>query len=319
MENWRQITHEAKDILTVCLAKAIDAAMTTQQGNCWFADFAEADGHQKVNNRITKTGQTSVRDLDLQALLKFLRYRNELTEQVLKHNHFFDGLDSFAAEAQMRQLYGLLDRLINDFRNRIEAHHRAADIEKELSGQSVDRIYGYEEAYQDMVKLAGVFSEVKDSHGNSYHSRLMALASKKNKLLTWIVGAVAAFALTVGLLLWLISTFQPDRQTPVLERGEVTVQLLDCYYEKDHSIVAVCYVNNGMPNQITDIHINQILLGTPDHVVATADFGVLPKITLDPGESIEWVFRFPENTVTDFEYNLKEAECGYKTSWKNLN
>ena len=52
MQNWRQIAHETKDILTVCLAKAIDRAMTAQCGEGWFADFAQADSKEKVSTRI---------------------------------------------------------------------------------------------------------------------------------------------------------------------------------------------------------------------------------------------------------------------------
>ena len=96
MPNWRQIAHEAKDILTVCLAKAIDQALTVRLGPDWFADFAQADTKEKVSLRITKTGQRCVQDLDLQALLKFLRYRSYLSNQILLHYGFFESMDSFA-------------------------------------------------------------------------------------------------------------------------------------------------------------------------------------------------------------------------------
>ena len=91
MQKWGQIAHEAKDILTVCLAKSIDTALTAQLGNNWFFQFAQDDAREKVNNRITKIGQTSVRDLDLQALLKFLRYRASLSQQVLTYYGVFAG------------------------------------------------------------------------------------------------------------------------------------------------------------------------------------------------------------------------------------
>jgi hypothetical protein len=181
MQNWSHVAHEAKDILTVCLAKGIDQALSAQYGACWFADFAEADAKEKVNTRITKPGHHSVQDMDLQALLQLLRYRSHLTQQVLFYYGFFEGLDQFSAEGQLQQLSNLLDRLINDFRNRIEAHARAADIERELSGEGMDRIYGYEEAYQDMYKLTRIFGTVTDGDGVPYARRMAALTEKKKK------------------------------------------------------------------------------------------------------------------------------------------
>lgn len=301
MQAWRQIAHDAKDILTVCLAKAIDRALSDRLGREWFADFAQDDAKEKVSNRITKNGQTSVRDLDLQALLKFLRFRSVLANQVLGYYGLFDGMDSFAADAQIQQFNGLLDRLINDFRNRIEAHSRAADIEKELSGQGLNRIYGYEEAVQDMYKLAQIFADVKDSNGVAYYKRIAALTDRKKKRFAVIAAAVlATVALIAGVVL--LSGDRNDanayynNSAPVVTAGEVTVQPMRIYY-KGNALVAECHVINGTEQSVKNIDVYHYVITNGGQRLAAANFGYLEDVVIAPGQSAKWKFYFPKETV----------------------
>lgn len=305
MQNWRQISMEAKDILTVCLAKAIDQALTAQLGSNWFANFAKEDAKEKVSLRITKAGQRSVRDLDLQALLKFLRYRSGLTSRVLYHHGFFEHMDAFSAEDQRRQLNTLLDRLMNDFRNRIEAHSRAADIEKELSGQGLNRIYGYEEAYQDMYKLARLFPGVTDSKGVPYWRRMSALTgNKKKKWLPPLIGAAVVTAvlsvILLGSLVWKIAGSMPDvyrnNSAPVFQQDQIAVQPIKVWYDGDE-LVALCYVMNGTDQTVSNVKIYGMYLTNQGKELAAANFGVLEDVTIAPGKVIQWKFRFPKDTV----------------------
>ncbi len=180
MEKWELIAHKAKNLLTVCVAKGIDQAMTDRKGSQWFLDFVLDEATYEPGKQIARSEQKSVSDLDFQGLLKILRYREDLANQVLTHYSFFAQMDSYAAEGQRKQLNNLLDRLIKDFRNGIQAHPRAADIEKELSGQGIDRLYGYIDAYRDMYKLARVFSDVVDDRGYSYAKQIIALSATEN-------------------------------------------------------------------------------------------------------------------------------------------
>lgn len=313
MQDWRRIAHDAKDILTVCLAKAIDRAMISLRGNDWFAEFALSDAREKVSNRITKTGQTSVNDLDLQGLLKILRHRPMLTKQVLDYYGFYTGMDSFAADAQTRQLHGLLDRLINDFRNRIQAHSRAADIEMELSGQDVNRIYGYEEAVQDMYKLAKVFDNLKDSSGIAYCDKIAALRCKKRKTWQILLPVAAALVLILGLLFW--KSGAPPAQsnvyragsTPVFTEGKVAVRPVKVYYD-GQELVAVCSVTNGASKTAYNIDVYSFKVICNGQTIAAAKFGCLQEVVLGTGESVNWTFRFPANTVLVRDAKLAELE-----------
>lgn len=313
MQNWRAIAQGAKDLLTVCLAKTIDQALSARFGGDWFARFAEADGKEKVSARITKGSQKSVEDLDLQALLKFMRYRSEWVTSVLDYYGFYAGLDEFAADAQRRQLDALLDRLINDFRNRIEAHSRAADIASELSGQGVERIYGYEEAYHDMVRLTRIFA--KDPVGKIYYRRMVRLTGKKK---WWLIPAAAALVAAVVAVVLLVQpkdhTYHNDA-APVCVVGEVTLQPIQISYDDDE-IVAVCYVINGTNQVVSQIDVYSFRLLSGGKTVAAADFGTLEKLEIEPGESVVWSFRFPESTIREENADLEKIDtiafCQYQ-------
>lgn len=318
MQNWSQIANQAKDLLTVCLAKGIDEALTAQYGSDWFAGFAEAEAKEKVNTRITKPGHRSVQDMDLQALLKLLRYRSHLTRQILTHYGFFAGLDGFTADGQLQQLNNLLDRLINDFRNRIAAHARAADIEKELTGNGLDRIYGYEEAYQDMYKLTRIFGTVTDSRGVSY-ARCMAALTEKKKRWPLLAGIAAVLAVAIGLVFWLLpgktdNAYRDDREAEVV-KDQVAVQPVRVYYE-DEELVAECYLVNGTDARVKTVDVNSFRITVDGKEVAAAEFGELKGVNLAPGASVKWRFRFPKETV--FIYNAKlpdleiEFQCAYE-------
>lgn len=319
MQAWRQIAHDAKDILTVCLAKAVDRALIAQLGQGWFAEFVQADAREKISNRITKNGQTSVQDLDLQALLKFLRFRSTFANQVLTYYGVFDGMDSFAADAQIQQFNALLDRLINDFRNRIEAHSRAADIEKELSGQGLNRIYGYEEAVQDMYKLARIFEDVKDSSGVAYYRRIAALTDRKKKRLAVILAAaLASVALIVGVILLGggrdINIYY-NNSAPAVTEGVVTVQPIEVRYDNG-ALVAVCYVINGTQQTVENIDVYHFVLENDGQRLAAANFGYLQNAAVAPGEAIKWEFRFPRKTVLVQDARLPgllaQVKCRYE-------
>lgn len=335
MQNWKSIAHEAKDLLTVCLAKAVDQAMTAQAGPDWFTEFAQADALMKMNLRITKPGQMTVQDMDLQALLKLLRFRSGLTHQVLTYHGFFRGLDTIAKDAQMGQLNQLLDRLMVDFRNRIEAHSRAADIEQEISGNGLNRIYGYEEAVQDMLRLARLFPTVCDAKGVSYCHHIESLTKPKKKT-RWlpIVAILSTIAVVIGAvvggILWWINhndATQPkenvyyDDSDPQYKRNAVTVQPILVYYEGD-SLVMDCYINNGTDTDIADLDFHYVALQRSGNTLATHNFGLLDLpaegITLEAKDSITWRFVFRKNTVLVQGATLSDLEVEIEYTSKAL-
>ena len=303
--NWRKIAQESKDILTVCLATVIDQAMTAQKEPTWFAVFVNEDSHEKPSNRITKSTQKSVYELDIQALLKFMRYRPKWADSVLNYYGFYQGLDEFAADGQRKQLESLLDRLIVDYRNRIEAHSRAADLAGELNGQGMERIYGYEEAYYDMLRLARIFA--KDPAGKTYYRRMVNLKSNKKWLVIPAAVVLVAALVAGGLLLKPKENVYKNHAAPVCTVGQITVQPVEVYYD-GREIVAVCYVTNGTDKTVTDVDVYAMRLVSGGKTVAAADFGRLRGLKLRSGESGVWTFRFPRNTITIKDADLTKVD-----------
>lgn len=345
MPNWRQIASEAKDILTICLAKAIDQALIAEVGTDWFQKFVEEDKGYPENQQITKYKKKSPKDLDMQALLKILRYRPAEADKVYAYYGVFADMDKSAADTKKRQLTNLLNRLIGDFRNQIEAHTRSEDAEKRLAGEAIDSLYGYEQAYHDMCVLIRLFKKVTDKNGVSYADQMTALPKEEEKVQKeqqekpepkeeqeleselllenkqkrkprWvIIGAVIAAviaAAAIGVGAWALTkdsgnVYQSQR-TPVVKQGEVTLQPIHVRYEKG-KLIAECYVINGTDKAITDIDVYSLRMTAGGREIAAANFGVLEGVTLSPGESIKWEFCFTKKTVFDNDAYLPDVQA----------
>ena len=164
-----------KDMLTLCLADAIEQAMLTQAGINWFSAFAKYDASPECKTPILQPHQTSVRDCDMQALLKILRYREPYADAVLEYYGFFSPDDHYGNTIKKGHFQHLLNRLITDFRNRMEAHTRAADLRADAGAAM---LYDYNDAVTDMLKLAEIFAAVKDGAGVSYYGRMKQVADE---------------------------------------------------------------------------------------------------------------------------------------------
>lgn len=324
MQNWKDISEKVNEHLTVCLAEGIDQALIAQCGSNWFAEFAQGELSQIPAHRITQPDQTSVHDLDLQGLLKILRHRSHLATLVLEYHGFYKGLDRVTIESQTQQLINLLDRLIRDYRNRIEAHLRAADIAKELSGKRVDRIYGYEAACQDMLRLATIFSRVKNDRGVSYAKLIRRLNNRMHRRrLYFLLGALGAFvalALIVGFLLWPkpdnVGNVYKDNHSPVVKQGELSIQPIEVYYEGD-DLVVLCYLINGTRREIYNIDIYDIRVIARDEEIAAANFGVLDdNLTIGAGKATKWQLRFPRDTILTYNAYLPDVELEYSCKFE---
>ena len=313
MPNGKLAAQQAKDLLSVCLAKAIQKAMYTTQGPRWFETFSQEDQQEEPGHRILKTGQVNIMDLDLQALLKILRYRESYADRILSFYGFITA-DEYAAKNQKRQLRSLLDRLITEFRNQMEAHVRVADIEKSFRQQPAQGLYGYQEALQDMEKLAGIFQQVRDSSGVSYYDRICqlrnAMPGKKKRL--WLIPAGIAAALVIAAGVWLLATpprtqtaetpapttgnvfYNPDNA--VFTEGKVTILPMHVYYEGDQ-VVAKCFVLNGTDKTAENIRVDGLIFLNGDEAICAGQFGLLEDMTLQPHTYEEWIFVFPEELV----------------------
>lgn len=323
----KRAARECKDLLALCLAKGMEQALFAYMGPQWFACLLAEDLLQEPKKQILKNGQQSIQDLDLQALLKILRYRESFADAVLSYYGFLSADDPFSNQGQLRQLRGLLDRLITEFRNSMEAHTRVADIEQ---GEELQRLYGYEEAMQDMEKLSGIFKTIKDSKGVSYHSRIAELrknaAEKKKRRLPLVIACVVAALLVAGAAVggFLYWKGQKAEEKPAtvktppktgnvfylpnnisFEQDKVSIRPKHVYYE-DGDLVAVCFVLNGLDEPVSNISVEKIVISNDEGRICGAAFGALDGVTLQPKGYEEWTFRFPEELVDVQDADLSD-------------
>lgn len=327
MNKNKQTASQLKDLLTVCLAKAIDTALVAQFGDCWFNYFLQEDQAKEDSRaQITRKGQSSIRDFDTQALLKFLRYCTNWSDYVLIYYGVYNSNDQFSNQAQSRQLRSLLDRLITDFRNQIEAHNRVADIELELEHQQVERIYGYKEAAQDMIKLASLFKIVCNRNGVSYYDKMCELYEPKKK--KWIIPLIVSLLVIVIMAVIYIPILMTDNtKTPPTE-GNVYYNPNNIYYTPDtvsinpkhvyydgNDIVAICYVINGTTSKVNDIYVDHLTLSNDEGIIAEAAFGTMDNVTIAPNAYTSCTLRFKPNTINmnnaDLRYLEFESNCTF--------
>ena len=325
----KQNAQKAKDLLTLCLAKAIQESLSARLGENWFQAFLQEDHAQDPKFQIARNGQASVRDFDLQALLKILRYRDRFAEQVFAYYHF---ADAFTDQTKKRQIRSLLDRLITDFRNSIEAHSCVADIEQEP-----DRIYGYQEALRDMQKLSGFFKTVTDQRGVSYHSQISKLCKLKDSY-WWIL--FAAIPVLIAIVISIIGfnstgnrgnpATEPVREPPTsgnvfynpnnisIMPNEVTVRPRHVYYEGDQ-LVADCFVLNGYGTTVSRIRVDKLVIidSTNNITVAQAAFGELDGLQIAPNAYGEWTFRFPKDTVLNWDGELSALNLQFHCTYNH--
>ena len=304
MDKAKQTAGQLKDLLAICLAKAVDTSLTTYKGEHWFQDFLQEDQEKETKFQICQKRHTSVRDFDLQALMKFLRFCNEWSYYVFLYYGFYKDDDIYYNQTQKRQINLLLDRLITDFRNQIEAHTRVADIELELEHKQVDRIYGYKEATHDMLKLASIFKNVCDKQGNSYHTKMCELHNPQKR--KWMFPIVIVVLLTIIASVLLIIKLKDGTDNVVFDSYDISIQPKEVYYDGDE-LVAICYIVNGTDYTVYDIDLKELQLQNEYVEIANANFGLIKGVKIPPKSYIEHTFRFPSNTIYTYGANLNQV------------
>ena len=168
---------QAGKYLLSCLTGAIDKAMEANYGSEWFAFFKDRELNEELP---IIRDEECVKDMDLQACLKFFKFRQEYREKVLLFYGFYDyGTKSEKAERK-RIFIDAVKRLIADFRNRY-MHLKASTVEKESETAPGDDIYKTEAAVEDMKTVAQNFISVKDADGVSYYDRICECADRFKK------------------------------------------------------------------------------------------------------------------------------------------
>lgn len=163
-----------QDILTLCLAGAYGDALNSQIGERWFSDFKKLEIEE--SHPIIGDSQKTIYDCDFQALLKILYYRSSYCDKIL---WYYDASHLVNSGNKKSPFQRAIARLLNDYRNDLDAHLSAGKIYELSVHRSNSFFFGFEDAIRDMVGLAGVFASVTDENGKSYYSKILKLARIK--------------------------------------------------------------------------------------------------------------------------------------------
>lgn len=160
--------------LHVCLAKAINTAMIQSAGEGWFEEFRKNDRTQA--KPVLESEHTSVNRMDLQACLKFLRFRKTQANAVFAHFGYDFSAKTEDTEKAERMLNQLLDNIIHNVRNHLVAHVNADMVEGGGDDSLRYSVYGPKEAANDMLRLAEFFRIITDDQGVSIYAKMQQLA-----------------------------------------------------------------------------------------------------------------------------------------------
>ena len=160
--------------LLSCLMGAIDRGMGSKNGPGWFEVFIAREKEEKIP---IITDEKCLEDLDIQACLKFFKFRSEYRDVVLSHFGFYD-LGTEAENREWRNTFTqAVTRLIDNYRNKY-MHLRAGEAEGEWSTDLGDGSYGVPEAIRDMKEVSKYFLIVRDSSGVPYYDRICECESR---------------------------------------------------------------------------------------------------------------------------------------------
>lgn len=200
MENAKETAGRVQDLLTLCLARAINMALTATRGPRWFQQFKEEESRMSSAHMIVRNYHNSINDCDFQAFLKILYYRPEYSREILIYFNHREAVYTGGRETPFHRTVG---RLINDYRNTIGAHVSASMIQKNRVGNMDDTDYDYEQAIKDMRRVARVFSAVRDENGKRYYDLIRreseGKAGSATTVVVIVVAVVAAAALAAAL------------------------------------------------------------------------------------------------------------------------
>ena len=320
-----------QDLLTVCLARALDESLTSRVGQNWFLQLKEEEaGYDNVKKIIHD--KTNVWELDFQALVKILYYRRTWSEQVLDHYGKGNCVTQAQPGAQVKESKFLRDlySLMVDYRNALSAHTSAGSVNSKLTNKKdgSSEYYTYADAIHCMVRVAKVFDTVKDERGKSYYDQIVKLSEdqKKKSPSAAVIAAVcivlaaaaiaAVFIITGKRSSGMVNESETansvtaeetkaheknneyyDENAKVPEKGKLTVKPYHVYWDKDGGLIAECYIINGYDYDVSNITIGKVTVSNADGVIASASFKKLEGFVLGSNKKADMPIGLNPDTV----------------------
>lgn len=86
-------------------------------------------------------------------------------------------------------------------------------------------------------------------------------------------------------------------------------------YWNNGTLIAVCYVVNGFSHPVFNVNVKSLKLSNKNGVIASASFGVLKDVVINPYSHVEWTFKFPAECIE--KYGADITSLIYHSSVEN--
>ena len=118
----------------------------------------------------------------------------------------------------------------------------------------------------------------------------------------------------------------PDKETPennnvffnesnnTYDTNQVSVKPRYVYW-KDGKLIAECFVINGCSVPVYNINVKGLSFANDSVNIASAGFGYINNIVLQPYTNIVWTFEFGADTVISYGADLNLLYCNYNVSF----
>ena len=101
--------------------------------------------------------------------------------------------------------------------------------------------------------------------------------------------------------------FTNDTSYESAPMGEVSIQPKYVYWNGD-MLVAVCFVVNATDYTVTNVDLELLEFAGPTGDLASATFGILEDLTLEPMTYDEWTFQFDADCIYEFGADLSSLD-----------
>jgi SLAP domain-containing protein len=100
----------------------------------------------------------------------------------------------------------------------------------------------------------------------------------------------------------------------IIEENNISIRPRYVYWENGY-LVAECFVINGFDYTITQIEVDSFSISNHSGLIASASFGMINNVTLQPNEHVIWTFKYAPNAVFMSGANLGSLTCNFSCSY----
>ncbi len=100
----------------------------------------------------------------------------------------------------------------------------------------------------------------------------------------------------------------------IVQKNCISIRPRYVYWENGY-LVAECFVINGYDYAVSQINVKNLSFSNSRGLIASAGFGTIGNVTLQPNAHVVWTFKFAPNTISQTNADLSSltsnVQCSY--------